>query len=240
MSILDRQSVGQGQPGSRTLSCSLEQVVIEAQERERERIAQEVHDSIAQTLASALRYLQALEGLSQEDWGQARPLLIRTGTLMRQAIREVRSFLHTLQPATLSYLGLAAALRQEMCQLEADTGWQVEFVCHCGRLSKDAELALYRIAREAVTNARKHSGTHRLRVSLVQKGNSVELEVQDWGKGFDIGDRPPSETSGWGLTNMQRRAEVLGGTFYLHSQEGAGTVIRVEVPTAEDAYDAHD
>lgn len=226
----EEQRLGEG----RVPSQFLEQVAIQAREQERERIALEIHDGVAQTLATALRYLQALEGLSAEDWGRARPLLLRARTLTRQAISEVRSLINALQPATLRHLGLAATLSQEMRQLEADTGWQVEFVACCRRLPKETELALYRIAHEAIANARKHSGTRRLRVALVQQADSVCLEIQDWGKGFSLDNQPPGEGTGRGLTSMQRRAELLGGTFRLHSQRGVGTTIQVEVPITKE------
>jgi len=181
---------------------------------------------VAQTLATALRYLQILEAMTPQELAGGRELLERACKLVRQAIQEVREVIYSLQPATLGRLGLTAALRQELQRLREETGWQVEFAAEELVLSKEEELALYRIIHEAVTNARKHSQTQRLRVALWREKGRVIAEVTDWGRGFNVDEAG----GGRGLVTMQRRAELLGGRCHIQSQPGQGVRVRVELP----------
>lgn len=219
----------------RELSIKEEQVrnlirdTIDAQEAERERICLEVHDGVTQTLASAFQYLQTLETTLLEGT-PARQLLLRGSALIKQAIQESREVINSLQPATLRDLGLVATLRQEMRQLEQETGWKVDFKADAIRLPRDVETGLYRIIHEAITNARKHAETKRLRVTITSVDDQVKVEVRDWGVGFDYNPQDVSGKQSTGLLSMCRRAEILQGACDIQSTRGKGTVISVEIP----------
>ena len=202
---------------------------LDVQEAERERICLEVHDGVTQTLASAFQYLQTLETTSPEGT-QARQLIFRASALIRQAIQESREVINSLQPATLRDLGLVATLRQEMRELEQETGWRVEFKADNVKLPADIETGLYRIIREAITNARKHADTDRLRVSIGSTGEALKVEVKDWGIGFTYNPQDISRRRGTGLLSMRKRAELLQGTFDIESSPGHGTTVCVAIP----------
>jgi len=202
---------------------------LDAQEAERERICLEVHDGVAQTLASAFQYLQTLGTTSFEDT-HAKQLLLKASTLVKQAIQESREVINSLRPATLRDLGLVATLSQEIRQIAQEIRWKVDFKADAIRLPEDVETGLYRIIREAITNARKHAHTKRLRISITLADDRVKVEVRDWGIGFNYNPRDISNRRGTGLISMRKRAESLWGTCHILSVPGQGTVISVEIP----------
>jgi PAS domain S-box-containing protein len=202
---------------------------LNAQEAERERICLEVHDGVTQTLASAFQYLQTLESASL-DGSNARQLLLRASALVRQAIQESREVINSLQPATLRDLGLVPTLRQEVRQLEQETRWKIDFKADTIRLPADIETGLYRIIREAITNARKHADTKRLRVSITTADDQVKVEVRDWGIGFNYNPLVTSSRRSTGLLSMRKRAEVMQGVCDIQSSPGQGTAVCVEIP----------
>lgn len=207
---------------------------IHAQEAERERVCLEVHDGVAQTLVSAFQHLQALEDTPLYQMPEAKQLITRAAALVRQAIQEAREIVNSLTPASLRDLGLVATLRQEVRQFEIDTGCRVELEANWPRLAKDSEVALYRIAHEALTNIRRHANARRMRISLSQEEHRLVVHVKDWGRGFDLKQRDLSATDhGTGLFSMRKRAELLGGICVIRSALGRGTEVRVEVPIAE-------
>ena len=209
---------------------SLIRDTLNAQEAERERICLDVHDGVTQTLASVFQYLQAMETALPEGSHQARQLLLRASALVRQAIQESREVINSLQPATLRDVGLVPTLRQEMRQLEQETRWEVDFKADAIRLPVDIETGLYRIIHEAITNARKHADTKRLRVRINTADNRVKVEVRDWGIGFNYNPREASSRRGTGLFSMRKRAELMQGVCDIQSSPGQGTSVRVEIP----------
>ena len=202
---------------------------LDTQEAERERICLEVHDGVTQTLASVFQYLQILETTSLEA-SQARQLLLKASALVKQAIQESREVINSLQPATLRDLGLVATMRQEIRQIEQETRWKIDFKANAIRLPHDIETGLYRIIREAITNARKHADTKRLRIRITLVDNRVKVEVRDWGVGFDYNPRDMLGRRSTGLLSMRKRAELLQGTCDIQSTTGQGTMVSVEVP----------
>lgn len=202
---------------------------LNAQETERERICFEIHDGVAQTLVSAFNYLQGLENLLPEGTS-AGELAVRTKALLKQSIRELREVIGSLQPVILRNLGLITTLRQEMQQLEQDTGWKVDFETNVIELTEDIETGLYRIIREAINNVRKHTDTDRLYVSINSNDGQVKVEVRDWGNGFSHDAERVSKGQRVGLLSMRKRAEFLQGTCDIQSIPGRGTVVCIKVP----------
>ena len=213
---------------------SMVKATIDAQEAERQRVCMEVHDGVTQTLACAFQYLQAFENTPPSQMPQAKHLVTRAVALVRQAIQEAREVTNSLTPATLNGLGLVVTLRQELRQLEAETGCKVEFRADWLRLSKDAETALYRIVHEAITNIKKHAKSEWIRIELSRRGDHLQVLVKDGGVGFDPRHWEQAATRhGTGLFSMRKRSELLGGSCEVHSRPGQGTEIKVEVPIIE-------
>jgi PAS domain S-box-containing protein len=202
---------------------------IDAQETERERICLEVHDGVAQTLVAAFQYLQALEATLPDDT-KGSPLLAKATVQVKQAIQESREIINSLQPATLSGLGLVSTLRHELKRLAQETGLKIDFKADAIRLSKDIETGLYRIIHEAIANARKHADTKQLRVKINSEDGGVRVEVRDWGKGFDQAYLDRARRRGTGLFSIRKRAELLKGTCEIQSKPGEGTTVHVEIP----------
>ncbi len=207
-------------------------ISLEIQEGERERIILEVHDGIAQTLASAFQHLQTVDnmgGFREED---SRQFFVRALGLIRQAIQETRGVINSITPATLDTLGLVTTVRQELKQLEKETECRVKFqVATWTNLPRHMEFTIYRIIHEAVNNVRKHAQSPKLEVELRQEPERLVIRVEDWGIGFVPDKEEPSPANrSMGLLSMRRRAEFLGGTLKVNASLGKGTEIMVDIP----------
>ena len=209
--------------------------LILAQEEERRRIAYNLHDGLAQTAAAAHLHLRAFARRYQATLPAAHEDLERALELVQRTVREARGVVAELRPTALDDLGLEAALQAEVEELQKE-GWQVELDADLGseRLPAPVETALFRVAQEALHNARKHAQTRRARVSLRRRGRRVRLLVQDWGQGFDPAALPGSAGPGErvGLSGMQERCALLGGRCEVRSRPGVGTRVVAEVPLA--------
>ena len=203
-----------------------------AQEDERRRVAYEVHDGLAQVATSAHQHLQAFARQHRPRSSEARDALDRALDLAQRTVRETRQVIGDLRPTALDDFGLAAALRLELERWEAQ-GWDITYDESLGgeRVSQNIETALFRVAQEALTNVRKHADSQRVDVSLRRQGANIELEVRDFGKGFqvkELGRGGPGERVG--LTGMQERVALLGGRWRIESHPGDGTRVVAEVP----------
>jgi PAS domain S-box-containing protein len=210
--------------------------LIAAQEEERRRVAYEVHDGLTQTAAAAHLYLQAFSEDHPPATATGRAELNRALGLVRKTVVEARHVIEGLRPAALDDFGLATAIRLEVERLRSE-GWHVDYEDDLGdeRLPAEIEMALFRVAQEALTNARKHAQTDRARVALARRGKTIRLEVRDEGRGFD----PSSPTRNGpgervGLAGMRERVALLGGELKIHSRPGAGTRAIAEVPLPEE------
>jgi PAS domain S-box-containing protein len=206
-----------------------------AQEEERRRVAYEVHDGLAQIAAGAYQHLQAFAALYHPRRPTARAELERVLELTQRTVREARRVVAGLRPTVLDDFGLAAALRLEADGLRAE-GWDVTYDDRLSpeRLPAMVETALFRVAQEAIVNARKHSGSTRLYISLGRDDQGARLEVRDWGRGMpsaeDLSPAGPGERVG--LAGMQERITLLNGRLRIESDTGGGTRVIAEVPMA--------
>jgi signal transduction histidine kinase len=203
--------------------------VVEAQEVERARLARELHDETGQALTSILLGLKALEERVEIDDRQAAIAELRE--LVVATLQDVRRLAVELRPAALDDFGLVPAL-ERLCDTMFEQGGvavDVQSYLDDRRLPAETETALYRIVQEALTNVRKHASAARVTVRLRQSERFVELLVQDDGAGFDPrGVRD----GGLGLVGMRERVALLGGRMVVDSSEGAGTMLKAEVPIA--------
>ncbi len=211
------------------VSSLIAEAKAESLKLEKERICFEIHDGVAQALASALRYLDTLKSAVVMD-SLARELLLKARLQVKQAIQEAREVTNTLQPAILRDVDLVATLHQEMQQIAQETGWQIDFKADDLKLSQDVKVGLYRIIHEAITNARKHAHTKRVHLSIRAADNQVRVEVRDWGVGFNYNPADTSRKRRTGLLSIRKRAELLQGVCHIQSHSGKGTTVRVEIP----------
>lgn len=207
---------------------------LNATEEERKRIARELHDGIAQTMA-ALR-VQLRVARSVDDAAARDVLLERIGAAIGDATEEVRSIAQGLRPPALDMLGLAPAIESCARSIEDNTGLQLhtELSPVEGLLAPEAELALYRIVQEALSNVARHAGAGTIRIRLAHSGHFVTATVEDDGRGFAVSTEM-SDGGGLGLYGMQERAVYVGGTVDIDSEPGRGTRVRAIIPVVETA-----
>lgn len=202
---------------------------LSAQDEEREWIALEVHDRIAQTLASVFQQLQTLENLAR-SYPEIRQVAVRGSLLCREVIQETRNIMNDLRPPVLEDLGLVPAFEEELREVADRTPCRVkQTLSLTGRLPRGIELSLYRIFREAMVNMQRHAQAKEVRVALREEGEGVRLEVSDNGSGFDVRNAMDRKRIG-GLLSMRRRAEVVGGVCHVQSEPGQGTRVTVWLP----------
>ncbi len=207
--------------------------VMQAQERERQRVARELHDQTGQTLTHEIISLDLL--LEQTADSEARQQIEAVKRTLEQTLEEVHRMAQDLRPSVLDDLGLVPALRTLARQgAGPEVRLQVEGL-H-GRLPLPIETALYRIAQEALINAVKYARAAHIDIRLESNGAGVRLSVRDDGVGFDPRRLPATAEpgrAGLGLFGMRERATLLHGTLEIHSQPAHGTEITVQLPLEE-------
>jgi signal transduction histidine kinase len=211
--------------------------VVQAAERERSRLAAELHDDSLQHLAAlGLRLGQARLRLASGEVESVMELLSRCESDLAGQLANLRRLVAGLRPPVLDDRGLAAALEELLASVRRDTGAQVSLqVRHPGRLSREVETVLYRVAQEALANVVKHAGAGHVIAWLKDTLGGLELRVTDDGKGFDLGDIAGHVREGrFGLVGMRQRVEMLGGTWRVTSEPGHGTAITVRLPLPEE------
>lgn len=208
---------------------------LEASEEERKRLARELHDGSAQTLAAIRIKLRVARTSKDPDLRDSQ--LEQIGADLGEAIEEVRRMAKGLRPPSLDMLGLSTAIDAYARPLAQAAGIDVELRTApvSGLLGRDAELAVYRIVQEALSNVVRHSGASRVAVALWRRGTSVEAVVEDDGAGFDPLETMHEPGGGLGLFGMRERALYVGGQVDIISVPGQGTRILVRVPINEAA-----
>lgn len=202
--------------------------VTRAQERERSRIARDLHDVVAQELTLLARHLDDLDGRRGDgDASRLRAMVDHILDTVRHVSRELR-------PPGLEELGLVPTLRSLVTQLgtRADVLAELHVVRTPRRLPVEAELTLYRIVQEAVHNAERHAAPSRIDVTVTFADDHVEVAVSDDGGGFEVGQDLPAEAAegGLGLLGMGERAELAGGRLRIESAPGGGTALTAWLP----------
>ncbi|MCX5441301.1 sensor histidine kinase [Streptomyces sp. NBC_00056] len=197
--------------------------VLLAQEGERRRIAQELHDEVGQSMTAILL---SLERAASEADEPLRGELRQAQEITRGSLDEVRRLVRRLRPGVLDDLGLVSALTSLTSQIATHTGLRVRrsFAPDLPALDQQTELVLYRVAQEALTNAARHAEAEGVEVSLQHTGSAVVLAVTDDGRGTGV----PHE--GAGIRGMRERALLIGATLDFTSQPKAGTQVRLTVP----------
>lgn len=202
---------------------------------ERERLAMEIHDTLAQGLSSQRMLLQAADLVWDTDPALARTHLRAAAEIAERDLAEARRFVHDLAPADLAAGGsLAAALTALAARETTDT---LTVRCHLegtpGPLPQRVEATLLRVAQGALANVREHAAATTATITLTSLDDQIVLDVADDGRGFDpddLGD--PAEHRGHGLPAIRARVRQLGGTWTIESAPGDGTVLSVTVPLA--------
>jgi signal transduction histidine kinase len=196
---------------------------------ERNRLARELHDTLAHTLSALAVQLEAVDSAWDCAPEQARAMLVKAMAGTRSGLTETRRALQSLRAAPLEDLGLALAVRNLAETTAARGGMTVEVAVaeEVEGLSPEAEQAIYRIAQEAMANTLRHAQAHRLHVALSRVNGHVRLDVRDDGQGFDPAQAQDGDH--FGLRGMQERADLVHGSLVVTSRPGDGTQVRFEV-----------
>ncbi|ATU95495.1 histidine kinase [Phyllobacterium zundukense] len=215
--------------GREAMLAHLVAEMIDAQEKERARVAYDLHDGVAQSLISLLHHLQAAAA-GKDDNTQITEKLENYIDLTRRCVREIRHAIADLRPAELDELGLAAAIR---AKLDSTPVGKVSFTNRLSetRLPRPVEIVLYRVAQEALVNAEKHAACTHIQIDLAEDTEGrITLIISDNGRGFIPDEHSPERGYGFGLSAIRERLALIGGTLSIDSSPGAGTRLVADVP----------
>ncbi len=210
----------------------------DVREDERRRLARELHDGPAQSLAGALFGVDLALAAVGRTPSTAREELLAARGLVRDALDDVRALMAGLRPRLLEERGLAPAL---LAMAAMPPLWGTEVIVDVAglgerdRLPPDVELGLYRIAQEAVSNARRHGAASRVRVSLEVQPTVAELTIADDGRGWSGHPSTLGSNRGEGLPGMRERAQMLGGSLRVEAAPEQGVRVIVAAPLGSGA-----
>jgi signal transduction histidine kinase len=214
---------------SRDTQVQLSGHLIKAQEKERSRLASELHDDFSQRLAVLALGLQNTAETPPDSPDTLKQTLDGFSQSVCELGDDLHSLSHRLHSSTLETLGLITGLRALCGEFGAKQGIEVDFTSEDipRTVRPDVALCLFRIAQEGLQNLKKHSGTKKAQLSVRHMGDRLFLSLCDEGSGFDANKL---EKPGLGILSMQGRARLLGGEFEIHSKPGEGTQIEAWVP----------
>jgi two-component system sensor histidine kinase UhpB len=203
-------------------------LVLRAQEEERRRLARDLHDEVNQALTAILLRLEALSQAAPPELSSELDELKR---LVNQAMNELLQLARHLRPTALDDHGLLPAMASQVRRFAAQTGIKADLNAtgsENAKLQPDEEIAVYRIAQEALANIARHAAASQVEVGLRTDGDGVQLTVRDDGRGFVPG--APADGGGLGLGGMAERARLVGGELTIESRPGSGTELCLRVP----------
>ena len=199
--------------------------VFETQETERKRLAEDLHDSVGQVLSAIKLNLHRLDKIIESEG--PKNLLSDTRKLTDECIQEIRNIIHNVLPPVLTDFGLIEAL-QALCErLEHNTAIKITFTKDLphDRFPPEIEVTLYRIAQELFGNAVKHSGATAIQLQIKRENGTLMMSFSDNGVGFD----PENVKHGFGLKNLQSRAQFINGKIQTYTKPHNGTLTTIKV-----------
>jgi two-component system sensor histidine kinase DegS len=200
--------------------------IIQAQEGERQHLAEEVHDGPAQVLTNAIFQVEYLDRVLEDSPETAHAELAFLRTMLREGLEDVRSFIAVLRPPSAE-VGLKQAITEAGAEFAAKHGIAVDVSVPGidARVPAEAKAPILRIVQEALQNVRKHAAATAVRIAL----EADHLVIVDNGRGFDV-MRLASATRNFGLQFMRERAELMGSSLQIESRQGEGTRILLRIP----------
>ena len=220
-------------PGS---ASDLQMRIVEAQEAERSRLAQEVHDGPAQALTNAIFQVEYVERVMRQDPKRAKAEVRFLRELLRRELGDLRTFISQLRPPVLDELGLEGAIRDTIAHMSALAGVSIEadLADLPGGLGDAQQTVVLRVVQEALQNVRKHASASTVSVATRAEDGVWLLDVRDDGRGFDVGAVAARGRRNFGLQFMRERAELIGARFEVRSRPDGGTVVRLAIPTGAE------
>ncbi|MBP6687429.1 MAG: sensor histidine kinase, partial [Lacibacter sp.] len=203
--------------------------VMKAEEKERQRIAKDLHDGVGQIMSAAKMNLSAFENDIEFTNPQQKLSFERIISLVDESCKEVRTVSHQMMPNILLKSGLAKAVAEFLNKIDQR---QIKATLHTEglqeRLDEDVEIVLYRVLQECVNNVIKHSAASQLDIAIIKDKDGISATIEDNGKGFNL--LQLGEESGIGLKNMKARVDYLNGTIDFDTAPGKGTLVAIHLP----------
>ena len=208
--------------------------IILAQEEERKRVAREIHDGPAQSMANVVLQAEFCEKLVINNRDQIVDELRELKKVVKNSLQEIRRIIFNLRPMTLDDLGLVPTIKRYISELKDREGFEVrfEFRGEEKRLTNTYEVALFRLIQESLNNARKYSQAQNVVVTIAITDSAISVKISDDGRGFNL-QKILSEVTGkvsFGILSMKERIELLNGKITIDTAIGAGTCITAELP----------
>ncbi len=215
----------------------IEMRIVEAQEAERARLAQEIHDGPAQALSNAIFQVEYIERVMDGDPRMARTELRLMRELLRRELGDVRTYISQLRPPLLDELGLDGSITDAAETMAALAGTTVETDLRApdDRLGEAQQTVVLRVVQEALQNVRKHARSTRTTIATRLDDGRWVVEVKDDGLGFDVGAVASRGRRNFGLQFMRERAELIGAALEVSSRPEAGTVVRLAIPLEKES-----
>ncbi|WP_340201083.1 ATP-binding protein [Ascidiimonas sp. W6] len=202
--------------------------MISGQEKERQRLANDLHDNLGSLLATLKLHFENYKG--QVENTQQEKILNNTDTLLDEAYQKVRSMAHTRNTGVIAKYGLLPAIENFAAKVSASQKLQIA-VSHNkfnDRLENAVEIGIFRMVQELITNVIKHAQATEVQLQLARHDAYINILIEDNGVGFNPSNLPKKE--GMGLSSIKRRVEVIGGNFHIDSQPGHGTTVSIDIP----------
>ncbi len=225
--ILQQQAIMQAALAKQQQKATIE--IIQAEEKERKRIAEDLHDGVGQLMTAAWLNLKVLDEQMQPLQNKEYQLLNKTMLLVDESCKEVRQVSHNMMPNALLRKGLVNAVKEFIGHINTgklSINLQTEELVK--PLESHVETILYRVIQESVNNVIKHAQATQLDISLAQEADGIDVMIEDNGKGFDTTIIRP--TDGIGLQNIASRIQYLNGTVEWNSTIGKGTLVAIHIP----------
>jgi len=207
--------------------------VIRAQEEERRRLAREVHDGPAQTLANIVLRLEIAEKLLEFDPSRVKAELTDLKSLVRSNLQDIRRIIYDLRPMAMEDLGIVSAIAKYLDNFQDCYGIKCEFRIEGQekRFLPALELAFFRLVQEGMTNVAKHAQSAKVDISLIYQEDWTIARIRDYGKGFEVNFALTTAGEHFGLIGMRERVEMFSGHFSIQSTLGKGTTIELLIPS---------
>lgn len=217
--------------------------IIKAQEDERQRIARDIHDGPAQSMANLVIKTEICEKLIDRDIEQTKFELSQLKNFVRESLKDIRKIIYDLRPMSLDDLGWIPTIQRFIINFEEENRITVNFSVNAKNYAADSaiQLSVFRIVQEALNNIKKHAQATMIMIKLEILNKSINMLIIDDGKGFDVemALKNSKEDSGYGLFIMRERVELLKGEISIQSDLGKGTRIKLIIPIGdeEETYD---
>lgn len=212
--------------------------IISAQEEERKRVARDIHDGPAQSLANLIIKAEVCEKLLDVDIEKSKEELRELRKCTRESIKDIRKIIYNLRPMSIDDLGFVPALQRYIERFQSDTNITVDFIILSQVALEDSikSVSIFRIIQEVLNNTRKHAHATFVEVRIEMNSNDIAISIMDNGVGFNVEDTKlqDKEDGGFGLVNMRERVELLNGNIEIKSEENIGTTVLVSIPKEDE------